>query len=88
MTLSGLEIRPLGRPARSQSLYRLCYLLSSPRRPDRFWGPHSLLSNGYRGKERPGREAAHSPPTSAEVKKTWIYASTPLYAFMAQCLIS
>jgi hypothetical protein len=21
----------------------------SPRRPDRFWGPHSLLSNGYRG---------------------------------------
>jgi hypothetical protein len=23
--------------------------LSSPRRPDRFWGPPSLLSNGYRG---------------------------------------
>jgi hypothetical protein len=22
---------------------------SSPRRPDRFWGPSSLLSNGYRG---------------------------------------
>jgi hypothetical protein len=22
---------------------------SSPRRPDRFWGPPSLLSNGYRG---------------------------------------
>jgi hypothetical protein len=22
---------------------------SSPRRPDRLWGPHRLLSNGYRG---------------------------------------
>jgi hypothetical protein len=27
------------------------------------------------------READHSPPTSAEVKKTWIYTSTPPYAF-------
>jgi hypothetical protein len=25
----------------------------------------------------------YSPPTSAEVKKTWIYTSTPQYAFMA-----
>jgi hypothetical protein len=25
LTLPGLEIWPLGRPARSQSLYRLCY---------------------------------------------------------------
>jgi hypothetical protein len=33
--------------------------------------------------KRPGREADHSPPTSAEVKKMWIYASTPPYAFMA-----
>jgi hypothetical protein len=29
-----------------------------------------------------------SHPTSAEVKKTWIYTSTPQYAFMASCLIS
>jgi hypothetical protein len=34
--------------------------------PDRLWGPHSLLSNGYRGpfrggKARPGRDADHSP---------------------------
>jgi hypothetical protein len=27
LTLPGLELRPLGRPARSQSLYRLCHLL-------------------------------------------------------------
>jgi hypothetical protein len=40
------------------------------------------------GVKRPGREADYSPPTSAEVKKTWIYTSTPLYVFMAQCLIS
>jgi hypothetical protein len=33
----------------------------------------------------PGREADHSPPTSDEVKNTWIYTyiSTPPYAFMA-----
>jgi hypothetical protein len=31
--------------------------------------------------KRPGREADHSPPTSAEIKKMWIYTSTPAYAF-------
>jgi hypothetical protein len=40
-------------------------------RPDRPWGPPSLLYNGYRvfpgGKVRPGRAAAHSPPSSAVV---------------------
>jgi hypothetical protein len=30
-----------------------------------------------------GGEADHSPPTSAQVKKMWIYTSTPPYAFMA-----
>jgi hypothetical protein len=29
-----------------------------------------------------GREADHSPPASAKVKKMWIYTSTPPYAFM------
>ena len=37
--------------------------------PDRPWGPPSLLCNGYRdfpgGKERPGRDADPSPPSSA-----------------------
>ena len=40
-------------------------------RPDRPWGPHSLLYNGYRvfpgGKVRPGSAADHSPPSSAAV---------------------
>jgi hypothetical protein len=40
--------------------------------PDRLWGPPSLLYNGYwgsfpGGKARPGRDADHSPPSSAEV---------------------
>ena len=38
-------------------------------RTDRPWGPSSLLYNGYwvfpGGKERPGREADPSPPSSA-----------------------
>jgi hypothetical protein len=33
--------------------------------------------------KRSGREADHSPTTSAEVKKMWIYVYTPPYAFMA-----
>jgi hypothetical protein len=35
------------------------------------------------GVNRPGREAEHSPPSSAEVKKTWIYTSSLPYASMA-----
>ena len=41
--------------------------------PDRPWGPPSLLYNGYRvfpgGKERLGRDADPSPPSSAVVMK-------------------
>jgi hypothetical protein len=63
-------------------------IFSSPRRPDRLWCPPILLSNWYRGLfslgvKLPGREADHSPPASAEVKKMWLYTSTPPYAFMA-----
>jgi hypothetical protein len=57
-------------------------IFSCPRRPDRLWGPSSLLSNRYRGAlssgvKRKGREADHSPAASAEVKKMRIYISTP-----------
>ena len=41
--------------------------------PDRPWGPPCLLYNGYRvfpgGKERTGRDADPSPPSSAVVMK-------------------
>jgi hypothetical protein len=33
--------------------------------------------------KRQRREADHSPPTRAEVKKMWIYTSIPPYVFMA-----
>jgi hypothetical protein len=29
------------------------------------------------GEKQPAREADHSPPAIAEVKKMWIYTSTP-----------
>jgi hypothetical protein len=41
------------------------------------------LNNENPGIKRPEREANHSPPTSAEVKKTRIYTLTPPYVFMA-----
>jgi hypothetical protein len=53
---------------------------------------HSLLSDAYQGLfplgvKRPGREADHSPPSSAEVKNAWSYTSTPQYVFMSWYLV-
>ena len=49
-------------------------------RPDRSWGPPSLLKNGYwvfpGGKLRPGRAADHSPHSSAAVMEEQSYTST------------
>jgi hypothetical protein len=47
--------------------------LSSPPRPDRLWGPPSLLSGELTGvlslgAKQPGREADHSSQFSAEVR--------------------
>jgi hypothetical protein len=53
-------------------------MFSSPSRPQRLWGPPEALSPRVK---RPGRGADHSPPPSAEVKKMWIYTSTPPYSF-------
>jgi hypothetical protein len=44
-------------------------------------------SNCYDGALSPavkwrGREADHSPPTISDFKETWVYASTPPFAFM------
>jgi hypothetical protein len=65
---------------------------SSSLRPDRLWGPHSLLSNGYRGAltsgEKPSvREANHSPPSNVKAKNLWSYTSTPQCFFMALCFV-
>ena len=49
-------------------------------RPDRPWGPSSLLYNGYRvfpgGKVQPGRAVDHTPPSSAAVMEEYSYTST------------
>jgi hypothetical protein len=63
-------------------------IFTSQRHSDLLRGPLNLLYNGYLGGfspevKRPRSETNHSPPTSAEVKKIWIYTSTPPYAFMA-----
>jgi hypothetical protein len=57
-------------------------IFTSTCHPDWLWGPPNLLSNGW-GLFPQGREADHSPPTSAEVKKTWIYTFTPPYPSIA-----
>jgi hypothetical protein len=51
-------------------------------RPDRPWGPPSLLYNGYwvsfPGVKRPGRGVDHPAPSSAEVKERMeIYLNYP-----------
>jgi hypothetical protein len=56
------------------------YFSFSPERPDRLWGPLSLLFSGYRGSlsrvKRPWREVDHSRPSSAEVRNEWSCTST------------
>jgi hypothetical protein len=37
----------------------------------------------FPGVKRSVREADHSAPTSAEIKKTWSYTSIPPYVFIA-----
>jgi hypothetical protein len=55
-------------------------ILCFPQRPDRLWHQPNVLSDGYRGLFPGGKAAGawscHSSPTSAEVKKMWIYIST------------
>jgi hypothetical protein len=52
---------------------------SSPLRPHWFWLPGALSL----GIKRPGREADHSPPSSAEVKNVWTVLALHQNAFMA-----
>jgi hypothetical protein len=59
-------------PVRSKMF---CFLQNRPerlcRRPSLIWAP------GFPGIKWPKREFDHSPPSSAEVKNEWSYASTP-----------
>jgi hypothetical protein len=68
-------------------------IFSFPCRPDRSWGPihprfrweQGTLSSGVK---RLGREADHSSPTSAGVKKTWFYTSTLPYVSHTLCSVT
>jgi hypothetical protein len=51
-----------------------------PTQPHIEWVPGTFTL----GVKRPGREADHSPPTSVEVKKTWVYISTSPYVITEQ----
>jgi hypothetical protein len=60
---------------------------SSPQRPDRLWGPPSLVFSGYWESfpldiRRQGRKPGHSPPSSAEVKKG---GTIPPHPYISLC---
>jgi hypothetical protein len=66
-------------------------IFTPPYRPDRLWvlpAPPPPPSQCVPAANSPGvkrqrRKALHSPLGNAEIKKTWIYTSTPPYVFMA-----
>jgi hypothetical protein len=82
----GLSCRGVGPrvPVVTETVYRPCRLvwLQDPTSPCRL-GTRTL----YRVLKRPRREAQHTPPTGAEVRKTWMSAATPRHAFMVQRLV-
>jgi hypothetical protein len=66
---------------------------SSPPLPDRMWCQPNLLSKCYRGVLEPGVKrpwcvADRSPPSSAEIKNAWSYASSLSYVFMVSWCLS
>jgi hypothetical protein len=86
-TAYGLDDREVGVrvPVGSRSsLLHVVEIGSGPTQPPIQLVPGALSL----GVKRLGCEADHSPPTSAEVTKMWIYTSTPPYAFTVWCLIS
>jgi hypothetical protein len=60
-------------PVGSNMFSVACRPALGPNQPPNQW----VLGALSPGVKRPGHEADHSPPTSAEVKKTWIYTTTP-----------
>ena len=66
---------------RSSSPGRGKLFFSPPKIPDRFWGPPSLLFNGYRGSfpgvKLPMRDVDHLRPSGAKTESEWSCTSTP-----------
>jgi hypothetical protein len=76
--------RPRGRSSSPGRVKNFLFSTSSrralrPTQPAIEWVPEALSP----AIKRSGREADHSPPTSAEVMKMWNYTATPPYTFMA-----
>jgi hypothetical protein len=67
---------PRGRS--SNHFFMSSRLVLEPTQPPIQWVPGALSP----GVKRPGREDDNSPPSIAEVKKTWVYTSTAPYVFM------
>jgi hypothetical protein len=70
--------RPRGRNSSPDRVKNFLFSKSSrptlgPTQPPIQWVPGALSP----GMKQPGREADHSPPTSADVKKMWNYTSSP-----------
>jgi hypothetical protein len=71
--------------ARLQAVWRTVVQFPTGARDFIFWGPPSLLFNGYQGLSlspsvnRPEHGADHSPPSSAEVKNKHSYTPNPPY---------
>jgi hypothetical protein len=66
-------------PGRVKNFLRVVQTGLGPTQPPTQWVPGALSP----GVKRPGREADYSPPANIQVKKTWVYTSTPPYVFMA-----
>jgi hypothetical protein len=76
--------RPTGRSSSSSRVKNFLFSTSSRPALGSTQPPIQRVSGALSpGVKRPGREAGHSPPASAEVKKMWIYTSTAPYTFMA-----
>jgi hypothetical protein len=76
--------RPRSRSSSTGGVRNFLFSTSSrpalgPTQPPIQWVPQALSP----GVKRRGREADHSPPISAEVKKTCVYTSTTPNVFMA-----
>jgi hypothetical protein len=69
--------------ARDLSLFHSVPIRSGPTQPPIQWVPGAISPE----EKRPGREADHSPPPSAEVKDSEAIP-TLTYVFMVWCLIN
>jgi hypothetical protein len=66
-------------PGKIKNLFHGIQTKLTPTQPPSQWVP---------GVRRPEHEPGHSPPSSAKIKKVWIYTFIPMYTFMMWCLIS